>query len=800
MTMHALLLRQIEQARTEGGGEIDLDILLDLVDRAYAQADLERRRMHRAMALMSDEMLEANSRLRDFAEAASDWFWEIDHNLTCTFISEGARRSGLDLDAIRGERPDAHFEAEENPAVWRERLDNPVAHEPFRDVLFSAGSPDGTKRWFKISGVPVFGDDGAFLGYRGSASDITAQVEAERALAESEERYALATRGTNEGIWDWNIDTDTVYISPRIQELFGCDETWLNGRVAMERFVHPDDRENYEETLRAHLRGETEFFSCQYRLNRSGRETRWIRHRGLAVRRLGGRAYRMAGSMADITARKRNEAARTESENRYRSLVEAGSDWVWETGPDHRFTYFSDSLLNILGIKPDQVLGKSRLELVAEGEDEAKWRAHFELLKRREPFRDYEYKLVRPDGQTRYIRISGTPVFDDRGRFRGYRGTGTNISARVEAEERYARLVELSPDGIIVHRGRRILFANPAAARLLGAADTATLVGHEILDLIHVDNREMARKRTQDVEAHGLPAEWMEQKWVRFDGSVIFVESSGTPIHYRNERAVLVVFRDVTGRKKTEEELRTAKDLAELANRAKSEFLANMSHELRTPLNAIIGFSDAMRREVFGQIKPTLYAEYVGNIHESGCHLLDLINDVLDVSRIEAGRLEVRDDVLDVRTVIEQSLRLVKARADSAGIRLHQDIGRHLPRLRADERRTKQIVLNLLSNAVKFTPRGGTVTTAAAVDEEGWLVVRVADTGIGMDPNDIEKAMRPFAQVDSTLSRRYEGTGLGLPLSKGLIEAHGGMLTLKSRPKKGTTAEVRFPPARVVGP
>ena len=254
---------------------------------------------------------------------------------------------------------------------------------------------------------------------------------------------------------------------------------------------------------------------------------------------------------------------------------------------------------------------------------------------------------------------------------------------------------------------------------------------------------------------------------------------------------------EVVWRVRAEEELRAAKEEAELANRAKSEFLANMSHELRTPLNAVIGFSEMIRGEMFGAIGNAKYVEYATDIADSGKHLLDLITDILDLSKIEAGKLELCEDEVDVARVIDACLTLVKERAGSGGLTLKCEIPPELPALRADERKLKQILLNLLSNAVKFTPEGGTVTLAVAVESSDAIVIQVIDTGIGIAPEDIATVMSPFGQVDSALSREFDGTGLGLPLTKALVELHGATFELESEVGVGTTATVRFPLGRL---
>jgi len=243
-------------------------------------------------------------------------------------------------------------------------------------------------------------------------------------------------------------------------------------------------------------------------------------------------------------------------------------------------------------------------------------------------------------------------------------------------------------------------------------------------------------------------------------------------------------------------ELERAKEEAETANRAKTEFLTNMSHELRTPLNAVIGFSELMVNRAFGDLDER-YAAYAADINSSGVHLLEVINDILDISRIEAGSVELNEEAFDPASVIKSCMDLMRGRADKGEIALTLDLPDDLPAITADQRMLKQVLINLLSNAVKFTPAGGKVTASAAMANNGGFLLSVSDTGIGMRAEDIPVALTPFRQIDNRLARAYEGTGLGLPLVKSLIELHGGTVSIDSTLGAGTTVTVALPPSRV---
>ncbi len=256
--------------------------------------------------------------------------------------------------------------------------------------------------------------------------------------------------------------------------------------------------------------------------------------------------------------------------------------------------------------------------------------------------------------------------------------------------------------------------------------------------------------------------------------------------------------REVRSHKATAAALRDVKEAAEAANRAKTDFLATMSHELRTPLNAVIGFSELMVGELHGPLGHESYRSYAKDVCDSGKHLLEIINDILDITKAESGTIELAEDVVDCRDLLIATCRLFRPRIDKAGLTLTLVLPDDLPRLRADSRKLKQIVLNLLTNAVKFTPPGGQVEVSASAEPASGLTIAVRDTGIGIAKADLPRVVQPFVQVDSSLSRRHEGTGLGLPLVVIMLRQHGGTLQLESELGKGTTARAIFPQERLV--
>jgi PAS domain S-box-containing protein len=367
------------------------------------------------------------------------------------------------------------------------------------------------------------------------------------------------------------------------------------------------------------------------------------------------------------------------------------------------------------------------------------------------------------------------------------------------SEQRLRSLVQNGSDVIIVVSALgRITYASSSSMRILGWP-SELLTGKFFVDLTVPADRKTGQELLAMFARQPMANKVGSLELILADGHTRPFEIIGNDLSDDAAvRGIVMNLRDISERRRVEKELRDARDKAEAASRAKSAFLANMSHELRTPLNAIIGFSELIINEGFGPIGNARYVDYIRDINTSGSHLLGIINNILDLSKAEANRMELHDDLVDIAEAAAMSVTTIREQATRDNLQILIDIPAEFPLLRADEGKLRQILINILSNALKFTKAGGYIALKAVLGPEGGMALTITDSGIGMPREKIAVAMEPFGQVDSALNRRYEGTGLGLPLTKRLVELHDGMLELDSEPGWGTRVKMVFPAARVV--
>ncbi|WP_029010321.1 PAS domain-containing protein [Azospirillum halopraeferens] len=514
-----------------------------------------------------------------------------------------------------------------------------------------------------------------------------------------------------------------------------------------------------------------------------------------------GRVVQLISEARDITERKRMEDSLRRSEARLRSYLDAAMEGIFVVDGAGRFAEANPAARRMLGLAPDGPAAAGPADVVPAGHPMAAATAEAFAAVASDGRLRREVVLRHTCGDVLLCELSAVRLEGG-----GWLGVFRDVTARRRGEEalrasraRLRALIGALPDlaYIIDSDGlyREVLATGAAgdpadpAEPMVGRTLDEVLPADVAARILAVIRRTLDTGRPQVVEYclnHGDGGLWYEGR------------TAVLPADVAPRPEVLFLARDVTDRVLAARSLARARDEAESASRAKSAFLATMSHELRTPLNAIIGFSEIMMHEVFGPIGNPRYGEYAGHIRVSGTHLLDLINDVLDMSKLEAGRYALDERPLDPAAVLESGLAVSAVPAERGRVALHLDLPDRLPRLLADERAVRQVLLNLLSNAVKFTPAGGRVTLGAAVAPDGGLAVTVADTGIGIGAEALRHVTEPFQQADASITRRFGGTGLGLAISRNLMELHGGRLTIASTPGEGTTVTMHFPPDRVM--
>ena len=538
---------------------------------------------------------------------------------------------------------------------------------------------------------------------------------------------------------------------------------------------------------------------------------RWLRIREFPTSDGGVVVVRM-----DITQQKEQEAALTETRNQLVSSIEALSDAFALYDAEDRLVLCNSKYKEVYAISADLFVPGARFEdIIREGARRGQYagadgRVDEFVAERMAAHRDPTGTIEQRLADGRWLRVAERRM--PSGHTVGIRTDITELKTAIaalqqseaKASKAHALLVdalESIDDGFLLWDANdRLVLFNNAIRRMIPDQADFLAPGISFAELV-----ERRVRAGHVVEAIGREDEFLRERVARHQGApadaIEQTLDSGVWVRIRERRTgeggMAVVLTDITKLKQREAELIGARSEAISANRTKSEFLAMMSHELRTPLNVVIGFAEILKSQG-SMLMPNKVVDYAGDIYEAGRYLLALLNDVLDLSKAEAGKMELQIGPVSVGDIVDRALRMIRERATQRQIALTAEIEPGLPMLEADERKLMQILLNLLSNAVKFTPEGGRVTVTAGCEGDERLAITVIDTGIGIAPENIEKALTAFGQVNNLMTRDQAGTGLGLPLAKRLAELHGGSLELQSKVGAGTTVTLRFPvrPAR----
>jgi signal transduction histidine kinase len=747
------------------------------------------------------------ARQRQLAQSAADLFWESD--------GDGALRThSRDLaSALAGHRSLAEIRASLDPMAGARFGDALDRQASFRDVMLAGPGPDGHRCVLAIAGAPTFAG-GRFAGYRGTARIATQAADLELELAEKtaeldqlRQRLADFTALSADWLWEQDSEHRLVYLQrPTRDKLTPIEHSF----IGLRRWERGTDTalDGDMEAHKADLAARREFRDFRLRRALPDGTDRIVSVSGRPIFDDDGAFLGYRGTSKDITVELAEAERAHISERRLLRALDSLRAAIAVFDRAHQLVFYNRAYRERLGLGDGLQIGRTYEDLLdamfasgrldRTGDTRATWT---EELARVDAGEASVRTIAYSDGSTVDRRLQ--PLDD--GGFAVIAVDVTQERARAKEIAEKTQILESTieniDEGIIVYNGEtKLVVWNETARRMLDIPDDFAFAGTNFEanvrfqlargDLGPIDDieAEVARRLARNRE----PVASIAEGW-RKNGRYIQTRRSPLP-----DGGWVTLLLDLTERRETEEALRRAKEAAEAANRAKSDFLAHMSHELRTPLNAVIGFSEIIFREIFGAVGEPRYAEYARDIHASGTHLLNVIGDILDISKAEAGSAELDEETVDVPELAAASLRLVEPRATVGRVRVVKHLAPDLPAIRADARRLKQVLLNLLSNAVKFTPPGGHVELEARLAADAGVQIVVRDTGIGMDPKDIPRALEPFAQVDNALSRRFEGTGLGLPLSHKLVELHGGTLTIASEISKGTTVVVHLPPERTL--
>lgn len=653
---------------------------------------------------------------------------------------------------------------------------------------------DGSLYWVTSTIAPFMDDRGKPYQYVSIRTDITHVKHTERALEHHKERLRLGQQYANVGTWEWNIVSGELFWTERIPPLFGYPEGGLE--TSYDNFlaaVHPDDRQAVIDAVAACLDHDAPY-DIEHRVVWPDGTERWLLERGAVKRNAEGDPLFMLGVVQDIDDRKRAELALAERERQLLEAQSLASIGNWSADLSSGALVWSDEIYRIFGHEPRSFAPSVEAFRAAVHPDDLELLIESERQAEKTGRHDVAHRILRPDGSIRYVHELAQMYLDEEGKPLRLTGTVQDVTERKTAEQTlrlFKHVVDSVLDGVLViDPTGAIRLANPAASGIFGYEQKAMLDNNisMLMPEPHRSEHNAYLRRYMTTGQGRIINRQIEVTGKRADGDEFPLEVSVSEIHIEKDRFFVGLFRDITLRKQDEAALVVAREEADRANQAKSEFLSSMSHELRTPMNAILGFGQLMESE------ETLSDEQQDNVKEilkAGQHLLTLINEVLDLAKIESGRVDLSLEAVGVRPVIEECLSLVAEQAKRRTIRLSQEAVAAVA-VRADRTRLKQVLLNLLSNAIKYNRDGGSVQIDTQPTGEGRLRIRVRDSGAGIAPDRLEELFQPFNRLDAENSE-IEGTGIGLTITRRIVEMMGGAVDVESEVGIGSTFWIELP-------
>jgi PAS domain S-box-containing protein len=664
---------------------------------------------------------------------------------------------------------------------------------------------DGAPVWTYLNVGCVRNPDRSLAYTVALIEDITARKQAEAALRESEERFRLAFDNANSGMCLVDLRGNLIQVNDKMSAIFGYSKQELEGMTVNELAL-PEDQLVSPRFISHAISGDADSATFEKHYRHRDGHIIYGEVSSSLVHNAQGEPQYFISHVQDVTERKEAEAALLRGEAQYRLLAENMVDVIWVLNPAGQFTYVSPSVTALRGYTPEEVMQQSAAEAVCPGSMaalQAGMEQAFHTIHTGERLPPVLFQIEQPckDGSTVWTEAIGRVMYDELQRPVGIVGVTRNISERRKTEEalriseaRHRLIAENTRDVIwVMGLDGAIIYTSPSVQQMRGLTPAEAQV-QSLEQILTPASRAIVQAYFQKLwgaVAAGLPLESFrgELEYYHKDGSTIWTEVMAFPILSPSGgfMEILGVTRDIRERKRAEEELRQAKEAAEAANRAKSQFLANMSHELRTPLNAILGFSELLARD------PGLTAgqqEDLAIINRSGEHLLNLINDVLDLAKIDAGRLTLQEQDFDLHSLLVDLLELFRARAEARGLTLTLTQGPDVPQfVHGDASKLRQVLLNLLGNAVKFTTDGSVALSVERSADRLRFVVQ--DTGAGIPPEELVAIFEPFVQVGSGRTMP-QGSGLGLPISRELVHLMGGALTAASAGIPGQGSRFEF--------